>query len=53
MVRHLACVHVGNDDLRHGRVGDAIRRVLEMRMPPPPPLDGADRAAERLLGILG
>jgi hypothetical protein len=27
--------------------------VLEMRMPPPPPLDGADRAAERLLGILG
>ena len=53
MTRHLACVHVGNDDLRHGRIGGAIRRVLELPMPQPPPLDGADRAAERLLARLG
>jgi UDP:flavonoid glycosyltransferase YjiC (YdhE family) len=52
MPRHLACVHVGNDDLRHGRIGEAIRQVLAMKMPPPPPLDGADRAASRLLALL-
>jgi L-arabinokinase len=53
MPGHLACVHVGNDDLRHGRIGGAIREVLSMPMPPPPPLDGADRAAERILSMLG
>jgi hypothetical protein len=52
MPRHLACVHVGNDDLRHGRIGEAIRQVLSMKMPPPPPLDGAERAASRLLALL-
>ena len=52
MPRHLACVHVGNDDLRRGRIGDALRDVLSMPMPPPPPLDGAERAAERILSLL-
>jgi L-arabinokinase len=49
MGRHLACVHVGNDDVRAGRLGGAIRRVLELPVPPRPELDGADRAAARLL----
>lgn len=48
----LACVHVGNEDLRHGRVGGAIREVLALPVPPKPDLDGAARAAERLLGLL-
>jgi L-arabinokinase len=53
MERHLACVHVGNADVRAGRIGDAIRRVLALPCPPPPPdLDGADRAAARLLELL-
>ncbi|HSM93968.1 MAG TPA: hypothetical protein VLT47_13880 [Anaeromyxobacteraceae bacterium] len=53
MPRHLACVHVGNDDLRAGRVGDAVRRVLALPIPPKPDLDGATRAATRLLGWVG
>jgi L-arabinokinase len=53
MARHLACVHVGNDDLRAGRIGDAVRRVLTLETPPKPDLDGASRAAARLLELLG
>ncbi|MGB8932594.1 MAG: hypothetical protein WCC48_15225 [Anaeromyxobacteraceae bacterium] len=53
MAHHLACVHVGNDDLRAGRIGEAIRRVLSLPMPTKPDLEGAGRAAERLLGLLG
>jgi L-arabinokinase len=53
MARYLACVHVGNDDLRAGRVGGALRRVLAMQVPPRPALDGAERAAGRLLALLG
>lgn len=52
MQRHLACVHVGNDELRAGRIADAIRRALALPIPPRPDLDGAARAAERLLGML-
>jgi L-arabinokinase len=52
MSRHLACVHVGNADVRAGRIGDAIRRVLELPVPPRPELDGAERAAGRLLELL-
>jgi len=53
MQRHLACVHVGNEELRHGRIGDALRRVLALPLPPRPALDGAARAAARLLELLG
>jgi UDP:flavonoid glycosyltransferase YjiC (YdhE family) len=53
MTRFLACAHVGNDDLRAGRIGGALRRVLAMPVPPRPALDGAERAAERLLALLG
>jgi L-arabinokinase len=53
MTRHLACVHVGNADLRAGRIGDALREVLALPVPPKPDLDGAARGAERLLALLG
>ncbi|HET9597292.1 MAG TPA: hypothetical protein VFP65_17010 [Anaeromyxobacteraceae bacterium] len=52
MPRWLACVHVPNDDLRQGRLGDAIRRVLDAPLPPPPDLGGAGRAAEHVLATL-
>lgn len=52
MVKHLACVHVGNEELRAGRIGDALRRVLALPIPAPPALDGAERAAERVLALL-
>lgn len=52
--RYLACVHLGNAEVRAGRVASAVRRVLELPMPaPPPPLDGAARAAARVLEALG
>jgi len=51
--RYLACVHVGNAEVRAGRVGGAVRAVLELPMPPPPALDGAERAAARVLEALG
>jgi hypothetical protein len=51
--RHLACVHVANDDVRAGRLGDAVRRVLALPMPPPPDLGGAERAAARIVGLIG
>jgi L-arabinokinase len=52
MRQHLACVHVGNDDVRAGRLGDPIRRVLALPLPPRPDLGGAARAAARLLELL-
>ena len=51
--RYLACVHVGSAEVREGRVGGAVHRVLELPMPPPPRLDGAARAAARVLEALG
>jgi L-arabinokinase len=53
MVRWLACEHVSNDDLRAGRIGEAVRRVLSRPVPPPPDLSGAARAAARVLEALG
>jgi hypothetical protein len=53
MPRWLACVHVGNGDLRAGRIGDSIRRVLAQPLPPPADTGGAGRAAEHVLEALG
>jgi L-arabinokinase len=53
MPRWLACAHVGNDDLRAGRVGEAVRRVLAEPLPPLPDLGGAGRAAEHVLATMG
>ncbi len=53
MPRWLACVHVGNDDLRAGRIADPVLRVLDLPMPSPPDLGGAERAAARVLETVG
>jgi hypothetical protein len=53
MPRWLACEHVSNEDLRAGRIAAAIRRVLERPIPPQPELGGAERAAERVLEMVG
>jgi len=52
MPRWLACVHVGNEELRAGRIAGPILRVLELPMPPPPDMGGARRAARRVLEVL-
>ncbi len=51
MARYLACVHLGNEDLLAGRIEGAVRRVLELPMPPRPDLSGAERAARRVLEL--
>ncbi|MBI5069090.1 MAG: hypothetical protein HZB56_12710 [Deltaproteobacteria bacterium] len=52
--RWLAVRHLPGEELLSGRLAEPVRRLLEQPVPVPPgPLDGAQRAAERLLGILG
>ena len=53
MPRWLACAFVSNQDLLAGRIGGALRRVLELPVPALPELGGAGRAAERILAALG
>ena len=53
MPRWLACAHVGNEDLRAGRIGEPIRQVLAQPLPPPVDLGGAERAAGHILEMLG
>jgi L-arabinokinase len=48
----LACLHVGNEAVRAGRLDGPIRWVLELPRPPAPDLGGAARAAERILALL-
>jgi len=48
----LPCAHVSNDDLRAGRVGPALERVLETPFPRPPDLSGAQQAGRRLATML-
>jgi L-arabinokinase len=49
MTRWLPARHVSNDELLAGRVGAALRDVLEVPFPDPPDTSGAERAARRLL----
>jgi L-arabinokinase len=51
MQRYLPCAHVSNEDLREGRWRPALETVLARPVPPPPALDGAEVAAERLLTL--
>jgi len=44
--------YVSNDDLRNGRIGEALRDVRAIAFPPSPRIDGADVAARRLLSRL-
>jgi L-arabinokinase len=52
MPRYVPAVHVSNDDVRTGRLGEAIHGVLGQPFPDPPRLDGAEVAARRLLNFL-
>jgi L-arabinokinase len=47
----LPAEYVTNDDVREGRLARAIEAVLARPWPPPPRLDGAAVAAERLLAL--
>jgi L-arabinokinase len=49
MPRYLPCAYVSHEELRAGRLAEPVRRVLAEPVPDPPDLDGACRAAERLL----
>jgi L-arabinokinase len=50
---HLPAAFASNDDVRNGRLGDALESVLSRPVPPTPDLSGAERAAERLLELAG
>jgi len=52
MGRYLPCIHVSNEDLMAGRLGDAIREVLAMPMPEATDASGAAVAAARILESL-
>jgi len=52
--RWLASLHLSNRELLAGRLAEPVGRLLALAHPPPPaPLDGAARAAGRLLELLG
>jgi L-arabinokinase len=53
MARYLPSAHVGNEDLRAGRLAEALRSVLGQPFPDPPPLDGARVAALRIMEMVG
>jgi L-arabinokinase len=52
MQRYLPVAFASNDDVRAGRLDDALRQVMAVAFPPPPATDGASVAAVRLLGAL-
>jgi hypothetical protein len=52
MPRYLPAVHASNHDVRAGRLGEAIRTVLDRPFPDLPRLDGAAVAARRILDFL-
>jgi L-arabinokinase len=47
----LPSAHVGNEDLREGRLASALEDVLSRPLPPAPDPGGATRAAERILAL--
>lgn len=53
MSRLLPAVHVSNDDVRAGRLRDALERVLALPFPDAPDLGGADEAVRWLLEWVG
>lgn len=51
MAEHLPVAFVSNDDVRSGRIQEAVLSVLSREVPPPPDLTGAERAAGRILDL--
>jgi hypothetical protein len=51
MARYLPAVFVSNEEVREGRIADALDAVMRLPFPEPPRIDGAAVAAERLLGF--
>jgi hypothetical protein len=49
MKAYLPTAYVTNDEVRTGRIEEALRTVLAAPFPPPPDLTGAERAAEKIL----
>jgi hypothetical protein len=49
MAHYIPCAHVSNEDLRAGRIAEAMRQVLAAQVPEPPDLSGADVAAWKIL----
>jgi hypothetical protein len=52
MPRYVACVFLPRRQLLAGSISRAVRDVLAMPMPPAPDVQGAARAADRILGAL-
>lgn len=53
MARHLPCAYVSHEEVATGRLDEALATVLGEPFPPAPRLDGAEVAAQRLLGLAG
>jgi hypothetical protein len=53
MAEHLPVAFVSNEDLRAGRIREAVESVLAREVPAPPDLTGAERAAARILELAG
>ncbi len=52
MAEWLACAYVTNTQLLDGDFASEIDAVLARPMPAPPPMDGAERAADRILAAM-
>jgi hypothetical protein len=52
MAEHLPVAFVSNDDVRAGRIREAVESVLSRELPAPPDLTGAERAATRILDFV-
>jgi hypothetical protein len=53
MAPWVASVYLPSSELREGRIREPVRRALSLPIPPPPDLGGGDRAAARVLELLG
>ena len=52
MPRYLPVVFASNEDVREGRLDEALRQVMALPFPEPPPTNGSSVAADRLLAAL-
>ena len=52
MPRYLPVVFASNADVRAGRLDEALRQVMTLAFPEPPPTNGASVAADRLVAAL-